>query len=267
MVRQRPPSHVTIMFVPDGTAARSGWRVRTWLLRGLIIAQATLVLGIIVFFALYGKVLERAARTEEFASENERLRRYSLKVQLLEQQLMDAREIVARVTALAGIDYQFAELPSDSLILAADTNALRGAILPRSADGDWSIPSGLPVQGFITQYFSGDSTTWHPGIDIACATGVPVLATGSGVVTSVIYDSIYGHTVTLAHNDSITTVYAHNEKILVAEGETVQVGSRIALAGNSGRSTAPHVHYEVNIHGKPVNPLDNLYAKEDTHHE
>jgi len=65
----------------------------------------------------------------------------------------------------------------------------------------------------------------------------------------------------LRHNDSVTTVYGHNEKVLVEKGQQVRVGSRIAESGNSGVSTAPHLHYEVRINGEPIDPLDNPYDK------
>ncbi|RME27513.1 MAG: M23 family metallopeptidase, partial [Candidatus Zixiibacteriota bacterium] len=61
------------------------------------------------------------------------------------------------------------------------------------------------------------------------------------------------------HNDSVSTVYGHNDSLLVTVGQQVSVGSRIALSGNTGKSTAPHVHYELRINDKPINPLENPY--------
>jgi murein DD-endopeptidase MepM/ murein hydrolase activator NlpD len=69
----------------------------------------------------------------------------------------------------------------------------------------------------------------------------------------------------IKHNDSVSTVYGHNDTVLVEQGQQVMAGSRIALSGNSGKSTAPHVHYEVRIHDQPINPLDNPYDKENQH--
>ena len=69
--------------------------------------------------------------------------------------------------------------------------------------------------------------------------------------------------VVIQHNDSVSTLYGHNDSLLVREGEKVSVGSRIALSGNTGKSTAPHLHYEIHINEKPIDPLENPYDKEN----
>jgi murein DD-endopeptidase MepM/ murein hydrolase activator NlpD len=164
---------------------------------------------------------------------------------------------------LAGVDFQLPELPDDSTLFAevADKGADTSI---QSSTPDWSLPVGLPIQGFVTQQFQiEDPARYHPGVDIACAVGTPVLATGSGVIEYVAYDSTYGNMVVLRHNDSVTTVYGHNDRVLAVKGQRVRVGSRIADSGNSGKSSAPHLHYEVRIHGEPINPLDNPYDQEN----
>lgn len=253
--------YVTIMLVPEGTEARSGWRVRQWVLKSIGGTLAAILIGIVVFFAFYGSVLRRAAITERVTRDNEDLKRYYYKVQLLEQNMLQAREIVERMTDLAGIDYEFPEFPSDSSLFA-QLDKIGVASVSRSPASDWTLPVGLPIEGFVTQMFSLDSTRYHPGIDIACALRTPVLATGSGMVEEVRFDSVYGHMVTLRHNDSVTTVYGHNSEVLVQQGAPVRVGSRIALSGNSGKSTAPHLHYEIRNNNQPLNPLENPYDQE-----
>lgn len=257
------PRYVTIMLVPDGTEARSGWRVRRWLLKTIVISLTSLLVGIVVFFIFYGQVLSRAAMTEQVVAENDDLKRYYYKVQLLEQNLYQTREMVTRMASLAGIDFVFPELPDDSTLFAELTpNA--GAIVARPSALDWSLPAGLPIQGFVTQQFEvGDADHYHPGVDIACAVGTPVLATGSGVVEYVAFDSAYGNMAVLRHNDSVTTVYGHNDRVLVEVGEKVRVGGRLAESGNSGKSTAPHLHYEVRVNGEPIDPLDNPYDEKN----
>jgi murein DD-endopeptidase MepM/ murein hydrolase activator NlpD len=256
-----PPKYTTIMLVPDGTEPRSGWRVRTWVMKLVVTSIIVILVGIVLFFSFYGKVLSRAAMTEQVAKENEDLRRYYYKVQLLEQNLNQAREVVTRMTQLAGIDYEFPDFPDDSTIFA-HLDRTTEAVIARPPSGDWSLPAGLPIRGFMTQGFKvTDANNYHPGIDIACAVGTPVLATGSGIVELVDYDSVYGHMVVIKHNDSVSTVYAHNKEILVNVGQNVPVGARIASSGNSGKSTAPHLHYEIRANGEPINPLDNPYEE------
>ncbi len=253
--------YVTIMLVPDGTEARLSWRVRQWVLHVLVWGLVFLLVGIVLFFSFYGHILSRAARTDQLIEENEDLMRYRYKVDLLEQNLIEAREFVSRMATMAGIDYEFPELVDDSTLFAAMDNPGRALLLRNSAQ-DLSYPSGLPVQGFVTQDFElEDSVHFHPGIDIACAVGTPVLATAAGEVISASYDSTYGKILILKHNDSVSTVYGHNDSLLAATGEKVLAGSRIALSGNTGKSTAPHVHYELRIYDKPINPLDSPYDK------
>jgi len=255
--------YVTIMLVPDGTEPRSGWRVSQRLLKTIVIGLGCLLVGIILFFIFYGQVLSRAAITERVVAENNDLKRYYYKVQLLEQNLYQAREVVTRMGNLAGIDFDFPELPDDSTLFA-ELSHTGGAVVARPGTLDWSLPAGLPIQGFVTQRFNiSNPDDFHPGVDIACAVGTPVLATGSGVVEYVAFDSTYGNMVVLRHNDSVTTVYGHNDRVLVEVGEQVRVGGRLAESGNSGKSTAPHLHYEVRINDEPIDPLDNPYDEEN----
>jgi murein DD-endopeptidase MepM/ murein hydrolase activator NlpD len=255
----KQPKFVTIMLIPDGAEARRGFRVRRWVLKAIVALTAVIVVGIVLFFAMYGKVLTRAAMTEKLSEENQKLRRYQYKVKLLEENLKQAREIVGRLTELAGIDYKFPELPDDSALFAALDEG-RGATIARPAGLDLTLPSGLPAQGFISQDFEIEHPErYHPGVDIACAEGTPVLATANGVVERAVFDSTYGNLLVIRHSDSVTTVYGHNRELLVKQGQLVAAGSRIALSGNTGKSTAPHLHYEIRVHDQPIHPLENQY--------
>jgi murein DD-endopeptidase MepM/ murein hydrolase activator NlpD len=251
--------YVTIMLVPDGTEPRQGIRVRRWVLKLAVVLTALILVGIIAFFSVYGSVLSRAIETGRLRVENEQLRRYQYKVQLLEQNLNETRDIVTRLAALAGIDVEFPELPDDSTLFAS-MGEKPGGYLARPADLDLTVPSGMPVQGFISRDFEIDNPEhYHPGIDIACAEGTPVLATASGVVESASFDSTLGNLLVLRHSDSMVTVYGHSSQLFVDVGQLVPVGGRIALSGNTGQSTAPHVHYEIRKHNQPINPLDSKY--------
>lgn len=254
---------VTIMVIPEGTGSRREYHVRVWIVKAALVAQVLIVVGIVLFFVFQGSLMARAAVASRLEKENERLLRYQYKVALLEDNLKQARDIVGRLTELAGIDFQLPELPDDSTLFASIEQPLQ-AVVPRPASGDMSLPSGLPIRGFVTQDF--DITTdghYHPGVDIACAEGTPVLATAKGIVVTANYDSTYGYQVLISHNDSVSTLYAHNLELLVESGQQIAAGSRIALSGNTGISSAPHVHYEVRIHNQPIDPLENLYYEKD----
>ncbi len=250
-------SHITILFVPEGTEDRKGIKMRFWLFRMIVISVIIILVGIVLFFVFYGSVLPRAAMTDRLIEENEQLQRYKYKVTLLENNLKEARNIVSRVTELAGIDYEFPEMPDDSILFSSIEGNETQAILTRSIDSDLSWPQGLPMQGFITQDFEKSEVDhFHPGIDIACAVGTPVLSTAAGVVSYIGYDSTYGKLLVIQHNDSVSTVYGHNDTVLVKVGQDVLTGSRVALSGNTGISTAPHLHYEVRINNQPINPIE-----------
>lgn len=127
-----------------------------------------------------------------------------------------------------------------------------------------TTPSIWPVQGEITSPFGyrgnpiGGGSGFHEGIDIGVDAGTPVHATAAGKVTEAGWVDGYGNLVEIDHGNGFVTRYGHNSMILVTLGQEVQAGAIISLAGSTGRSTGPHVHYEVRINGSPVNPMSFL---------
>jgi murein DD-endopeptidase MepM/ murein hydrolase activator NlpD len=96
-------------------------------------------------------------------------------------------------------------------------------------------------------------------------TGSKVQVTGDGVVSKVEYDSTYGWVIDVTHTHNITTRYAHLSKVLVKEGRRVRRGDLIARSGSTGRSTGPHLHYEVRLRGLPKNPMPFLALVDRLH--
>lgn len=129
------------------------------------------------------------------------------------------------------------------------------------------LPQGRPVkQGWVssgygirTNPFSGQ-IEFHKGIDFAAKSGDKVIAVADGIVTSSAYQSGYGNLIEIDHGDGYSTRYGHNNKILVHPGEVVTRGEAIALMGSTGRSTGPHVHFEVMQNGKQINPDEFIRA-------
>jgi murein DD-endopeptidase MepM/ murein hydrolase activator NlpD len=124
------------------------------------------------------------------------------------------------------------------------------------------VPDGRPVlQGWISSHFGyrADPFTgrnaFHRGIDFAGPAGAQVVAVASGVVTFSKDRFGYGRTVEINHGNGYVTRYAHNQRALVAVGDTVQKGQPIALIGSTGRSTGPHLHFEVLKQGRAVDPM------------
>lgn len=115
--------------------------------------------------------------------------------------------------------------------------------------------------GVITSLFGPRSDRMHNGLDIAAATGTPIRAAADGRVTYADWAGTYGMLVVLDHGDGVVTRYAHNSNIVVRNGQTVRAGQHIANVGSTGRSTGPHLHFEVEIDGKMVDPLTILPAR------
>ena len=128
-----------------------------------------------------------------------------------------------------------------------------------------ATPSGRPIlSGWLSSRygtridpFSGKKA-WHEGVDFAGKAGSNIVAVASGVVSWSGERYGYGKMVEVAHGDGVITRYGHNQENLVKVGDMVRRGDIVALMGNSGRSTGPHVHFEVHKNGRPVDPASYL---------
>jgi len=124
-----------------------------------------------------------------------------------------------------------------------------------------STPSIRPVDGWITSKFGYRKSpftgkkSFHAGLDISNKVGTKVITTADGKVSYAAPKAHFGNLVIIDHGYGRVTKYGHLQKILVKRGQTVKRGEVIALLGNTGKSTGPHVHYEVRINGAPANPL------------
>ncbi len=139
--------------------------------------------------------------------------------------------------------------------------ALENVILSRSLN-QAIRPEGRPVMaGYISSYFGGRQDpfdgheAYHRGVDFAGAAGAQVMAVAAGVVVRAEPASGYGNLVEINHGNGYVTRYGHNQRVLVGVGDTVVRGQPIALMGSTGRSTGPHVHFEVLRNGQQINPL------------
>jgi murein DD-endopeptidase MepM/ murein hydrolase activator NlpD len=125
-----------------------------------------------------------------------------------------------------------------------------------------NTPSIMPTPGYLSSHFS--QSRFHPvlhenlpheGIDVSAPMGAPIVAPAAGRVKSVSNEPGYGNSFEIDHGNGIVTKFAHCSRIIVHVGEFVTRGQLIAAVGNSGLSTGPHLHYEVHVNGKPVDPL------------
>jgi len=121
------------------------------------------------------------------------------------------------------------------------------------------MPDIVPVKGdfAISQWFSEK----HPALDFAAATGSEVVAVASGEILSVYYDEHYGNVIMIDHFNEYATLYAHLAATFFESNNTVEKGETIALVGNTGNSSAPHLHYEIMFYGKNVDPANYIDKK------
>jgi murein DD-endopeptidase MepM/ murein hydrolase activator NlpD len=149
-----------------------------------------------------------------------------------------------------------ARLLTESLAEASDSLSAHNDLLE-------STPSILPAAGVLSSRFSNSRdhpifhrALPHEGVDISAPMGTPILAAAKGMVTFAGWISGLGYTVEITHGYGYVTRYGHASKLLVQRGQTVTRGEVIAQVGSTGLSTSPHLHYEVRIGGKAVNPLN-----------
>lgn len=119
-----------------------------------------------------------------------------------------------------------------------------------------------PVSGTITSRYGASSKirkSNHTGLDIATSAGTPIKVVANGTVTSAKYSGSYGNLVKISHGNGIETWYAHTNKMYVKVGQKVNAGEVIATVGSTGNSTGNHLHFEIRVNGKHVNPQKYLY--------
>jgi len=160
-------------------------------------------------------------------------------------------------------------LVNDLVIIsrAEETSPARRLGVPRAAAAVANIPGIWPVVGTLrsgvgmrSNPFGGSSTEYHKGQDISAPSGTPVLATADGNVVIAGWLRGYGQVVYIDHGNGITTRYGHLSRIDVTVGQTMKQGQQLGLVGSTGRSTGPHLHYEVRINGEPASPIRYLPA-------
>jgi murein DD-endopeptidase MepM/ murein hydrolase activator NlpD len=277
------PKHWTILIVPPGTGtARTihvGPRARRALVGGASMAGLLVALSIATLFTPYASPSARI-----LASQNVRLQgqldRIGVRLATLSDTLASLGARDQQIRLLAGLP---TETPSavasaatsdsagthasiDGMIrrateLSADFTAVSDT-LTRNFERLANTPSIMPTTGWLSSQFS--LSRFHPllhinrpheGIDMAAPMGAPIIAPASGRVISVGNEPGYGNTFQIDHGNGIITKFAHCSRIVVHMGQRVTRGQLIATVGNTGLATGPHLHYEVHVNGKPVDPL------------
>ncbi len=270
---------VTVVVHADGDLNTRQYRLPGWALEAGKWTALVLALLVVLFFTFAGPITRAAARVPGLDREVARLRQENSRVQQLAAALNRAEQNYQQLRAMLGVrgvavgpaargggagggggatGGAHGSTNAAELMRASGVSARQPGAAPRYEPGP-SAPSHWPldVQGFVTrgQVRPGDPAESHPGIDIAVPVGAAVRAAGGGTVAAAGTDPDYGMFVLLRHPEGYESMYGHASRLLVGEGELVQAGQVIALTGNSGRSTAPHLHFEIRREGRSVDPL------------
>jgi murein DD-endopeptidase MepM/ murein hydrolase activator NlpD len=233
-------------------------RIPVWALRLGTIAGAVAAVILLLLIVLYGPLLRAAARVPGMERELARLSAENVRVRELSAALDSAESRYAQVRQMMGGEIVRDPVAMSSSLPVAPPIRARLASLAEPVTGV-SLPKHWPLDeaGYITrgQVKAGGRDEAHPGIDIAVAVGSLVRASGGATVQQAGQDPEYGFFVLLDHSDDYQSMYGHLSRILVTPQMTVSAGEVIGLSGNSGRSTAPHLHFEIRKQGLSLDPL------------
>ncbi len=245
---------ITVLIHRDGEVDSRSLRIPLWLFRsGLVVL--TLVLGLVLVAAiLYVPIIGVAAQVPGLRSEIATLREENAQIRRLVATVDSLEAQYAKVRGMLGADLG-SRLPGSGALPVAPPIVISAA--SGQQGGTASVLSHWPLRnaGYVTrgQLGVGDAVA-HSGVDIAVPVGTPVRVAGPGSVAESARDAEYGLYVLIRHSDGYETRYAHLSRVLVAPGQALSAGEVLGLSGNSGRSSAPHLHFEITRKGQSLDP-------------
>jgi len=261
--------HFSIIVVPHDDSKMRNYRFSYALLYTFLTLLGVSIVSLVVFVGTYGKVLYAAHRATFLERENKILLERNAQVDSLRTELVRMQAMGIQIKKMLGVDLS----TEDSLLVASLSPLVNSPAI--SLEGEVAeaarserqlllkaIPSLWPVKGYVTREFyttGGEkSAQYHPGMDIAAKRNTPVRASAEGIVTASEWNDTYGHMIAIDHGFGISTLYGHNSRNLVSIGDRVARGQTIGFVGSTGRSTAPHLHFEVKKNGVHVDPRNYL---------
>lgn len=266
----------TIIFVPHARARFRQLTISTRFLSLCAAGVAGLLLAAVAFAWAYFATARRDRDYRQAMAENARLRSSAVELhgQLdgITRRLSEFEARTRRLAIVAGLTDSVrngqggpaapsASLDAQTAAVSSQLSLIETQFSKRTVQIA-ETPTVWPVHGVLNSGFGvrADPFTGaparHEGLDISTARSEPVLATADGVVVHSGWAGEYGKAIEIRHGDRYETLYGHLEKTLVAQGQRVKRGDRVGLVGSTGRSTAPHLHYEVRVDGHAVNPLE-----------
>ncbi len=234
--------------------------LRVYILLFIIAVGCIVTLGF-----MYGRVYLRALQANVLERRNRDLEEKYAKLVYLEKKVAELKRESERLKELLGVsatpppvEIESGTSSTRSKTKTSAMSTATGVSSPELAEfllteelESKKLPTLLPVQGWVSRRFSDA----HPGVDIVAAPGTPVISTMSGKVVGVRWDDVLGNVVEIESDIGYRTVYGHLQTVFVEKDKLVEQGDVIGLLGSTGKSTGPHIHYEVLFKGKRCNPL------------
>lgn len=250
---------VTVFVHREGDPHSRQFRLPLWGARLLVGGAALVAVAIALGAVLYAPIVRSAASVPGLKSRIARLETERDQVQILARQLQEAEQRYERIRGMMG----GAIVPVLPDLSSTPIPAVTPLVVPPPGaaaryENGLSIPRHWPLdqRGIITRgpIGAGARDESHSGVDIAVPVGTPIRAAGGGVVSEVGDDPEYGLFVLLDHPNQYQSLYGHASRLLVRLGDTVLAGQVVALAGSTGRSTGPHLHFEIRRGSRAIDP-------------
>ncbi|MCG8605520.1 M23 family metallopeptidase, partial [bacterium] len=290
--QKRRAKKITVLIVPEENVEPISFRLRKGFVKflyglGLVILIHS-VLGGIAYWK-YAKLLEV---NENLVALNERLQEDNKRVVAVAEDFFELERKTQKIHSLLGVETEVKDLPegqiesrqisvlSDRIVPAISTtpsaevsfDSRSGAVLLTSRQSKFvdypeNMPTLVPVKGFITMDF--DQSGWfanknHSGIDIVAKKGTVIRAAGAGVIIFANWTFDLGNLIIIDHGGGLVSYYGHTQRMLQPEKTYVKKGDPIALLGSSGKSSGPHLHFEIRRDGVPIDPKSYVLGFEET---
>ncbi|HEV8197931.1 MAG TPA: M23 family metallopeptidase [Gemmatimonadales bacterium] len=249
---------VSIIIQRDGALQSSSYRIPLWAVRAALILGVGITVLLVLGVAFYGPIARQAARVPPLEREVDRLRTDNLRVRALAA-AMDSVEVnYERLRTMVGADIVPDPVILSSSVPVAPSLMVTGPDSTAVYEIGSSPPRHWPLdeRGYVTrgQALADTAQEDHPGIDIAVPVGSIVRASGGGIVLQTGEQAQYGRFVLLEHPDGYQSMYGHLSRVIAVQGARVNAGEVIARSGNTGRSSAPHLHFEIRLNGVSIDP-------------
>lgn len=262
--RGTPPSdstadHYSLIWLPPNHAEPSTITMSVFAWKWIRLGILLLVILMAIILITWGVSIRRAVLYDEIFNENEQLKKSLQTVNRIHTQLESMQILDSQIrSAIGGTP----ALNEEDRALLKDRFRKKQMGFSTNVEVDAldliAIPRVFPVTGMITRGFRKDpfaGNEGHRAIDIAVSEGTPVIASASGTILFAGWSNRYGNMIILGHRTGYTTMYAHCQVLFYAAGDEVKQGEPIALSGNTGLSTAPHLHFEVWKQEKILDPM------------